>query len=137
MVTDPALHNREGAVDADRIMAKVMRRIVPFVLICYIISYIDRVNVGFGALTMNRDLGLSAAQFGFGAGVFFFGYFAFEIPRNLTMTRVGARVWIARIMITWGLISMATSMISGPISFAIMRFLLGVGEAGFTPGIYL
>ena len=91
-----------------------MRRIIPFVFVCYVISYIDRVNVGFAALTMNRDLGLTPAQFGLGAGLFFIGYFLFEIPSNLIMQRVGARVWIARIMITWGLISMATAFVVGP-----------------------
>src|SRR6476646_7103920 len=94
--------------EAEAVMPKVMRRIIPFVFVCYVISYIDRVNVGFAALTMNRDLGLTPAQFGVGAGLFFIGYFLFEIPSNLIMQRVGARVWIARIMITWGLISMAT-----------------------------
>jgi ACS family tartrate transporter-like MFS transporter len=121
----------------ERTMSKVMRRIIPFVFICYVVSYIDRVNVGFAALTMNRDLGLTPAQFGFGAGLFFIGYFLFEIPSNLIMQRVGARVWIARIMITWGLISMATAFVVGPYSFALARFLLGISEAGFTPGIYL
>jgi len=101
------------------------------------VSYIDRVNVGFAALTMNRDLGLTPAQFGVGAGLFFVGYFLFEIPSNLIMQRVGARFWIARIMISWGLISMATAFVVGPFSFAAARFLLGLAEAGFTPGIYL
>jgi len=118
-------------------MTKVMRRIIPFVFVCYVISYIDRINVGFAALTMNRDLGLTPAEFGLGAGLFFLGYFLFEIPSNLIMQRVGARLWIARIMITWGLISMGTAFVVGPKSFALARFLLGVGEAGFTPGIYL
>ena len=118
-------------------MSKVMRRIIPFVFICYVVSYIDRVNVGFAALTMNRDLGLTPAQFGVGAGLFFVGYFLFEIPSNLIMQRVGARFWIARIMISWGLISMATAFVVGPFSFAAARFLLGLAEAGFTPGIYL
>ena len=121
----------------EAIMSKVMRRIIPFVFICYVVSYIDRVNVGFAALTMNRDLGLTPAQFGVGAGLFFVGYFLFEIPSNLIMQRVGARFWIARIMISWGLISMATAFVVGPFSFAAARFLLGLAEAGFTPGIYL
>src|SRR4029434_8974594 len=125
----------EGGIE-QRTMTKVMRRIIPFVFVCYVISYIDRINVGFAALTMNRDLGLTPSEFGLGAGLFFFGYFLFEIPSNLIMQRVGARLWIARIMITWGLISMATAFVVGPKSFALARFLLGVGEAGFTPGIY-
>nr|WP_229503922.1 MFS transporter [Massilia putida] len=118
-------------------MKKVIRRIIPFVFICYVVSYLDRINVGFAALTMNRDLGLTPAQFGLGAGLFFLGYFIFEIPSNLALHKFGARVWIARIMISWGVISMATAFVVGPKSFALTRFLLGLAEAGFTPGIYL
>lgn len=116
---------------------KAFRRILPFIFICYVVSYLDRTNVSFAALGMNSDLGITAEQFGFGAGMFFIGYFLFEIPSNLIMQKVGARIWIARIMISWGLISMATAFATGPVSFAIARFLLGVAEAGFTPGIYL
>nr|WP_234484882.1 MFS transporter [Noviherbaspirillum pedocola] len=118
-------------------MKRVLRHIIPFVFICYVVSYLDRINVGFAALTMNRDLGLSPAEFGLGAGLFFLGYFIFEIPSNLAMHKFGARVWIARIMISWGVISMATAFVVGPKSFALSRFLLGLAEAGFTPGIYL
>jgi MFS transporter, ACS family, tartrate transporter len=120
-----------------RTLSKAMWRIVPFLFICYIIAYLDRVNVGFAALSMNKDLGLSPTQYGWGVGLFFFGYFALEIPSNLMLQRIGARVWIARIMITWGLISAATSMVTGPVSFYIMRFLLGLAEAGFVPGVFL
>ena len=116
---------------------KAFRRILPFIFICYVISYLDRTNVSFAALGMNSDLGITAEQFGFGAGMFFIGYFLFEIPSNMIMQKVGARIWIARIMISWGLISMATAFVTGPVSFAIARFLLGMAEAGFTPGIYL
>jgi len=123
--------------DGDRIISKVMRRLIPFIFACYVVSYLDRINVGFAALTMNRDLGLTATEFGWGAGLFFLGYFSFEIPSNLMMQRFGARIWIARIMITWGLISMLTAFVVGPKSFAAARFLLGLAEAGFTPGIYL
>ncbi|MCA8030582.1 MFS transporter [Burkholderia cepacia] len=122
---------------SERTLAKAFRRILPFIFVCYVISYLDRTNVGFAALTMNEDLGLTAEQFGVGAGLFFIGYFLFEIPSNLIMQKVGARVWIARIMITWGLFSMATAFVVGPKSFAAARFLLGLAEAGFTPGIYL
>ncbi|AQH04086.1 MFS transporter [Caballeronia cordobensis] len=122
---------------SERTLAKAFRRILPFIFICYVISYLDRTNVGFAALTMNKDLGLTAEQFGFGAGLFFVGYFLFEIPSNLIMQKVGARIWIARIMITWGVFSMATAFVVGPKSFAAARFLLGLAEAGFTPGIYL
>lgn len=122
---------------SERTLSKVFRRILPFIFACYVVSYLDRTNVGFAALTMNRDLGLSAEQFGLGAGLFFIGYFLFEIPSNLIMQKVGARIWIARIMITWGVISMFTAFVVGPKSFAFARFMLGVAEAGFTPGIYL
>jgi MFS family permease len=125
------------AANEDATMKKVLRHIIPFVFICYVVSYLDRINVGFAALTMNRDLGLTPSQFGLGAGLFFLGYFIFEIPSNLALHRYGARVWIARIMISWGLISMATAFVVGPKSFALSRFLLGLAEAGFTPGIYL
>ncbi|MBR8130233.1 MFS transporter [Burkholderia ambifaria] len=127
----------EDYAASERTLAKAFRRILPFIFICYVISYLDRTNVGFAALTMNKDLGLTAEQFGFGAGLFFVGYFLFEIPSNLIMQKIGARVWIARIMITWGLFSMATAFVVGPKSFAAARFLLGLAEAGFTPGIYL
>ncbi|WP_343547083.1 MFS transporter [Ralstonia sp.] len=122
---------------SERTLAKAFRRILPFIFACYVISYLDRTNVGFAALTMNKDIGLTAEQFGFGAGLFFIGYFLFEIPSNLIMQKVGARIWIARIMITWGIFSMATAFVVGPKSFAVARFLLGLAEAGFTPGIYL
>jgi ACS family tartrate transporter-like MFS transporter len=121
----------------DQVVNKVITRIVPFVLICYLINQIDRVNVSFGALTMNRDFGFTAEIFGFGAGIFFIGYFLFEVPSNLIMHKVGARRWIARIMITWGAVSIGMAFITGPMSFYIMRFLLGVAEAGFVPGVFL
>ena len=130
---DQPLTDAEGEL----LLKRVLRRIVPFIFVCYVISYLDRTNVGFAAITMNKDLGLTATMFGWAAGLFFFGYFMFEIPSNLLMQRFGARIWIARIMITWGLISMATAFATGPISFGIARFLLGVAEAGFTPGVYL
>ena len=103
----------------------------------YIVSYLDRINIGFAALQMNRDLGLSPAVYGFGAGIFFIGYFLFEVPSNLIMTRVGARLWMARIMITWGIISSAMMFVRGPASFYALRFLLGLAEAGFFPGMIL
>ncbi|MGH1590224.1 MFS transporter [Methylobacterium phyllosphaerae] len=115
----------------------MMRRILPFLFACYVVSYLDRVNVGFAALTMNEHIGLTATSFGIGAGLFFLGYFLAEIPSNLIMMRVGARLWIARIMITWGLVSAATAFVTGPAQFGIARFLLGLGEAGFVPGVFL
>src|SRR5215210_818783 len=118
-----------------RTIAKVSRRIVPFLIGCYFVAYLDRVNVSFAALTMNEDLGLTSVQYGFGAGVFFLTYFFFEVPSNLLLERVGARKWIARIMFTWGLISGAMAFVTGPLSFYVLRALLGVAEAGFFPGI--
>jgi ACS family tartrate transporter-like MFS transporter len=116
-------------------LAKAGWRLLPFLLLLYIIAWLDRVNVGFAALQMNEDLGFSAAVYGFGAGVFFAGYALCEVPSNLLLVRVGARLWIARIMITWGIISTAMMFVQGPLSFYVLRFLLGVAEAGFLPGI--
>ncbi len=118
-------------------MRKVAWRLVPFICLLYFVAFIDRVNIGFAALTMNRDLGFSASVFGFGAGVFFFGYFLFEVPSNYVLDKVGARLWIARVMITWGMLSGAFAFIQGETSFYVLRFLLGAAEAGFFPGIIL
>ena len=118
-----------------RTIAKVTSRLVPFLVLCYFVAYLDRVNVSFAALTMNKDIGLSASAFGFGAGIFFLAYFLFEVPSNLFLERVGARKWIARIMFTWGLISGAMAFVGGERSFYILRVLLGIAEAGFFPGI--
>ncbi|MCX8037770.1 MAG: MFS transporter [Candidatus Sumerlaeia bacterium] len=120
-----------------RLLRKVTWRLIPFMFICYIVCFLDRVNVGFAALQMKRDLGFSDVVFGFGSGVFFIGYFVFEIPSNLILERVGARLWIARIMITWGLISSAMMWVRGEYSFYTLRFLLGLAEAGFFPGMIL
>ncbi len=114
---------------------KVTWRLLPFLFLLYIVCFLDRVNVGFAALQMNQDLRFSPAVYGFGAGVFFLGYVLFEVPSNLILVRVGARVWIARIMITWGLVAAAMMFVRGPLSFYGLRFLLGVAEAGFFPGI--
>jgi ACS family tartrate transporter-like MFS transporter len=120
-----------------RVLRKITLRIVPFVMLLYFIAFIDRVNIGFAALTMNKDLGFSPTVFGFGAGIFFLGYFLFEVPSNLILDKVGARIWIARVMITWGLISGAMAFVQGSTSFYVLRFLLGAAEAGFFPGIIL
>src|SRR5882762_2962786 len=120
-----------------RVMRKISFRIVPFIMLLYFIAFIDRVNIGFAALTMNKDLGFSPTVFGFGAGIFFLGYFLFEVPSNLVLDKVGARIWIARVMITWGLISGAMAFVQGVASFYALRFLLGAAEAGFFPGIIL
>jgi len=116
-------------------LAKVGWRLLPFLLLLYVVAWLDRVNIGFAALQMNEDLGFSSAVYGFGAGVFFIGYALFEIPSNLILARVGARLWIARIMITWGVLSIAMMFVTGAMSFYVLRFLLGVAEAGFLPGI--
>ena len=118
-------------------MARVSRRLLPMLVLCYFIAYLDRVNVGFAGLTMNKALGFSAAVFGFGGGIFFLGYFLFEVPSNVIMERVGARTWIARILVTWGFISGLTAAVVGEYSFFSIRFLLGLAEAGFFPGIIL
>lgn len=120
-----------------RALKRISGRIVPFIMILYFVAYIDRVNIGFAALTMNKDLGFSSSVFGFGAGIFFVGYFIFEVPSNLVLEKVGARLWIARVMITWGLISGAMAFVQGETSFYVLRFLLGAAEAGFFPGIIL
>jgi MFS transporter, ACS family, tartrate transporter len=116
-------------------VARVSRRLIPFLFLLYILNFLDRVNVGFAALEMNRDLGFGPAVYGFGAGVFFLGYCLFEVPSNLVLYRIGARLWIARIMVTWGLAASAMMLVHTPWSFYAFRFLLGVAEAGFFPGI--
>lgn len=121
----------------NRVLRKITLRIVPFIMILYFIAFLDRVNIGFAALTMNQELGFSPTVFGFGAGIFFIGYFLFEVPSNLILHKVGARIWIARVMITWGLVSGAMAFVQGTTSFYTLRFLLGVAEAGFFPGIIL
>ncbi|TAT95933.1 MFS transporter (plasmid) [Rhizobium ruizarguesonis] len=121
----------------DRAYGKVFWRIVPFLMLCYVVAYLDRVNVGFAKLQMSSELGLSEAAYGIGAGIFFIGYFLFEVPSNIIMNKVGARVWIARIMLTWGIISAAFMFTSSETVFYVLRFLLGVAEAGFFPGIIL
>ncbi|WP_175719412.1 MFS transporter [Burkholderia anthina] len=116
---------------------KVSWRLTPLLLLCYVVAYLDRVNVGFAKLQMASDLNLSDTVYGLGAGIFFFGYFLFEVPSNIILHKVGARVWIARIMATWGVISILTMFVTTPAMFYVMRFLLGVAEAGFFPGVIL
>ena len=127
-------------------MRKIYLRLLPFALVCYLLAYIDRINASFAALTMRGDLKLSAAEYGFAVGTFYWGYFIFEVPSNVVLEKVGARLWIARIMITWGIFAgamaavgdfAAWSGVSNSVSFGIIRFLLGVAEAGFFPGIVL
>ncbi len=120
-----------------RTMRKVYLRLLPFTFALYLICYLDRANIGFAALTMNRDLGFSSYIYGLGAGAFFWGYFLLEVPSNLILERVGARRWIARIMISWGIVSGCFAFVQGPIGFFALRFLLGLAEAGFFPGMIL
>ena len=116
---------------------RVTARLIPFIFVCYVIAYLDRVNISFASAELQRDLGLSDAAFGLGAGLFFLGYCLFEVPSNLILERVGARRWIARIMVGWGMVSMAMMFASGVWSFYLLRVLLGIAEAGFFPGVIL
>ena len=120
-----------------RTMRQVTLRIVPFLMVCYFVSFLDRVNLGFAALQMVKDLHFSSTVFGFGGGIFFVSYFLFEVPSNLLLEKFGARRWIARIMITWGVLAGAMALVTGPQSLYLMRFLLGAAEAGFFPGVIL
>jgi ACS family tartrate transporter-like MFS transporter len=130
---DPAIEAALGRAT----MARVTRRLLPMLMLCYFVAYLDRVNIGFAGLTMNKDLGFSSAVFGFGGGIFFLGYFLFEVPSNVILEKVGARTWIARILVSWGIISGLTALSVGPYSFFTIRFVLGLAEAGFFPGIIL
>jgi MFS transporter, ACS family, tartrate transporter len=124
-------------ISDQHLLKKVTRRLIPFMFLLYIVSYLDRVNVSYAALQMNAALGFSAEIYSLGAGIFFIGYFLFEIPSNLILHRIGARMWIARILITWGIISSAMMFVQGAVSFYVLRFLLGIAEAGFFPGMIL
>jgi sugar phosphate permease len=128
MVDPPALSS---------VIRKVILRLVPLMMLLYLVNYVDRANVAYAATKMNHDLGLTTAMFGLGAGIFYVGYMLFEIPSNILLHRVGARIWIARILITWGIVSGATAFIQGPTQFYLIRILLGVAEAGFYPGMIL
>src|SRR5262249_37788001 len=121
----------------EAVLRKITFRQIPFLFTLYIAAYIDRVNVGFAALQMKRDLAFSDRVYGLGAGVFFIGYFIFEVPSNLLLRRIGARIWIARIMVTWGFLSAAMVFATTPARFCALRFALGLAEAGFFPGIIL
>lgn len=140
MLHVPVCDDGRGLPDLARenaVFRKVVRRIVPFLILCYVFSYLDRVNVGFAKLQMSDDLGFSEAAYGLGAGLFFIGYFLFEVPSNLMLQRIGARTWIARIMITWGLVSASFMFVNSETTFYVLRFLLGAAEAGFYPGVIL
>ena len=122
---------------AQQTLRKVRWRLIPFLFLLYIVAYLDRVNVGFAAIDMNRDLGFSAAVYGLGSGIFFLSYTLLEVPSNLMLTRVGSRLWIARIMFTWGVLSSAMIFVNSATTFYVLRFLLGAAEAGFFPGVIL
>jgi len=116
---------------------KLRTHIIPFVFVLFVIAYIDRINIGFAALTMNRQLAVTSQQYGFVAGIFFLGYFVFEIPSNLLLHKIGALVWIARILVSWGILAILTGFVQTVLHLYFLRFLLGVAEAGFFPGILL
>jgi len=123
---------------ADVILRRAAWRLIPVMMLMYVVSYLDRTNISFARLTMGADIpGFTPEVYGFGAGIFFWGYFLFEVPSNLVLDKVGARVWMCRIMVTWGLLSMATAFVTGPTSFYVVRFLLGAAEAGLYPGMIL
>lgn len=129
--------NVGGYGDSPNAVARITRRLIPFLCLLFIVNYLDRTNVAMAKLRMLGDTGISEAAYGLGAGLFFIGYFIFEVPSNLILERVGARIWIARIMISWGVVSAAMMLVRGPLSFFALRFILGVAEAGFFPGIVL
>ena len=136
MAANADLTSRDAVLtDVSPIVAKARRRLIPFLFLLYIVAYLDRINVGFAALQMNQALGFSATVYSFGAGIVFLSYALFEVPSNVILARIGARRWIARIMISWGLVSSAMMFVRGPIGFYSLRFLLGAAEAGFFPGI--
>jgi MFS transporter, ACS family, tartrate transporter len=134
-MSDTATH-ASGLLE-ECVIRKITRRLIPFLVLLYFVAFLDRINVGFAALTMNKDVGLTSQMFGLGSGIFFLGYFIFEVPSTVILHKVGARFWIGRVMITWGLVSIAMAFTRGPISFYVLRFLLGLAEAGFFPGIIL
>ena len=121
----------------DQLYRVVARRLLPLLFVCYVVAYLDRVNVGFAKLQLDDELWFSDAVYGLGAGIFFLGYILFEVPSNLILHRVGARRWIARIMVTWGVLAAAMALVGSPATFYLVRFLLGVAEAGFIPGVLL
>src|SRR5215471_14076777 len=134
MATSPAV--APSAIEA-KTVRKVRARIIPFVLALFVIAVLDRNNIGFAALTMNKELGITSQQYGFIAGIFFFGYFIFEVPSNLLLHRIGARVWIARILVTWGIVTIISGFARTAHELYAARFLLGFAEAGYFPGIIL
>src|SRR5580698_4051041 len=133
----PPVGRWSAASAQDSLFSKITWRLVPFLFLCYLGAYLDRVNVGFAKLQMQKELGLSETVYGLGAGIFFVGYVLFEVPSNIILHKVGARLWLARVMLTWAIISAGTAFIKTPTAFYTMRFLLGMAEAGFIPGVLL
>lgn len=133
----PGTAANDVSIDGRAVYRKITRRLIPYLFLLYIVAYVDRVNVGFAAMDIKRQLGFSDAVYGTGAAIFFLGYALFDLPSNLVLRRVGTRIWIARIMITWGLVAALMMFVNSPRSFYVMRFLLGVAEAGFIPGMLL
>ncbi|MFL9927506.1 MFS transporter [Herbaspirillum lusitanum] len=125
------------AADLEKLYSRLTWKFVPFLMLCFLAAYLDRINVGFAKLGMMNDLGLSDAVYGFGAGIFFLGYFIFEVPSNMMLAHFGARRWISRIMISWGVVSCGMIFVKDPVSFYVLRFFLGLAEAGFLPGVIL
>jgi D-galactonate transporter len=136
-ITTPPLGLTLDVSTEDDIFRKITLRLVPFLFLCYLAAYLDRVNVGFAKLQMQKELAFSETVYGFGAGIFFLGYVLFEVPSNVILHKVGARLWLARVMLTWAIISAATAFVTTAFAFYVMRFLLGVAEAGFIPGVLL
>jgi ACS family tartrate transporter-like MFS transporter len=136
-MTATDLHHGPDRILADSILKRVAWRLIPFMSLMYVVSFLDRVNISFAALRMNQDLGFSPQVYGFASGVFFFGYFLFEVPSNLMLQKVGARLWMCRICVSWGFLSMLTAFCREPVSFCVVRFLLGAAEAGLYPGMVL
>jgi MFS transporter, ACS family, tartrate transporter len=134
MATSPAL--APSTIEA-RTIRKLQTHIIPFVFVLFVINFVDRINIGFAALTMNKELTVTGQQFGLLAGIFFWGYFVFEIPSNLLLHKLGARIWIARILVSWGIVAILTGFVRSATHLYLLRFLLGVAEAGFVPGMYL
>ena len=120
-----------------RTIRKLQKRILPYIFLLYIVAFLDRINISFAALTMNKELAITSQQFGLLSGLFFLGYFLFEIPSNVLLHKIGPRIWIARILISWGAVSLLTCLAQNVVQVYILRFLLGVAEAGFFPGIIL
>src|SRR5215472_16508637 len=131
-----SLSRASNLVEAETIR-KLRIRLLPFLFVLFVLAFIDRINLGFAALTMNRELAITSQQYGFAAGIFFWGYFLFEVPSNLTLHRIGARVWIARILITWGIVATLTGFVQAAHQLYVARFALGLAEAGYFPGIVL